>query len=208
MKKLAIIIGAAAVAGIALAYSPTYLSTSARSQSVPGAIATGTNAFAIFRSSAQAQIRVISVIGSADTNTAAFNFYSGTTPHTITVATNPAAATNIVLESTAGIPTGTSAWLLFEPVSASPFVALCYSTNNATNLVLYAAPQNALAVGDQVYVLGTPTSLPCVSGTLQGGTNVAYASEALFVGNSGRGVVIRLNGSVTNWISTASARYE
>src|ERR1022692_169909 len=205
LKKRLIGIGiACGLAFVALAGAPMFVSTSATSTTLSQI--TGSNSFAYFKSDFQRQIRIVNVIASSDTNTAALNFYTGTTPHPITVATNPAAATNIVLESTIGFtPTN---YVVFEPVIGTPFAAICYSTNNGTNLVLVAAPSSALAVGDQVYVLSSPTQLPCVSGSLNGGTNVAYSSDALFVGNYGRPVLVRLNGSTTNWISTASAHYD
>ena len=154
-----------------------------------------------FISSPGLQFRLISVNYQSDTNNAQLQVSTGGAACAIT-ATNPTTSTvTNVLDHTAGLNPGS---ILFLEHAGTAYLATLSSTNNSTNAVLAAGGWGVLpSIGDNVYQMGTATTIPIGAGTnwLNG--------EAIYIGNVGRPVRVVLTPTLnTNNLPAATGRYE
>jgi small nuclear ribonucleoprotein (snRNP)-like protein len=157
-----------------------------------------TTAVTFFATSPTLQMRVVGAIVSSDLAGSMITFKSGTTPATIS-ATNTAGAT-ISVAATNGF--NSNGFIIVETKGGVLTNAQIASFSGTTNIVLYNSVM-ATVPGDQIYTLGTATSL-AVGAT----TNKNYQGEALFVGQRGRPAQVIVNGTSACSLDSITARYE
>lgn len=151
-----------------------------------------------FATSPLQQIRIVGAIASSDLAAANITFKTGTTPLSITKSN--ALGTTIDVSYTNGFAIGDH--VLIEKASGVITNAQITAFTGATNITFnYNIPQTL--VGDQIYKLGTATTLWC---GVQ--TNRNYQGEAIFVGNRGRPVQVIVNGTSACSLDAITARYE
>jgi hypothetical protein len=193
MKKLLTTAAMAMLAITAVAQYPSYTSLDDGGNGTAGATV-------IFPSKANTQIRLVSVNWQSDSNTATLEFKTATTAYRA-AATNTTTGVTQVVNSVVGMAAND---ILVLERAGTCYTAVLSSTNSATNAVLAAggwgvAPQ----IGDNIYKLGTATSVPV------GATTNWQNGEALFVGNAGRPVQVTLTPALTtNRLRTVTARYD
>jgi hypothetical protein len=161
--------------------------------------ASGTStAVTYFATSPLQQIRIVGAIASSDLSSANITFKTGTTPLSITKSN--ALGTTIDVAYTNGFAVGD--FVLLEKLSGVMTNAQIASFTGSTNITFgYNIPQTL--VGDQIYKLGTATTLWC---GVQ--TNRNYQGEALFVAQRGRPVQVIVNGTSACSLDSVTARYE
>jgi hypothetical protein len=171
-----------------LAQSPTYVS-----QSATGAA----SAVSYLATQPALQIRVVGAIAQSDLATATLAFKAGGTP--LTVAYTNAAGTWVGVSRTNGFAAGDS--VLIETAAGVITNGVISSFGAATNIVFTTA-MCATKPGDQIYKLGTATTL-----FVGAATNVAFMGEAVFVAPKGRPVMATVTGTADARLAV-SARYE
>jgi hypothetical protein len=157
-----------------------------------------TTAVTFFATSPTLQTRVVGAIASSDLAGSVITFKAGTTPLTITK-TN-VAGTMIDVAATNGFIVAD--FVIVETKSGSLTNAQIASFTGPTNIV-FTDKVMATVPGDQIYKLGTVTTLP-VGATA--GKN--YQGEALFVGQRGRPVQVIVNGTSACSLDSVTACYE
>ena len=197
--KLALLLFALALAHLVFGGMPMYKTSSAGGNGTAGASVT-------FAADPTCQIRVVSLYYESDTNTAALHFYSPSQAYAISVANTNAAYTTNTLSTTAGIPTNGASLLLVH--GGTYYTGTIVSTNCAggsTNFMLAAGGfGSAVSANDDVYVLGAAGQ----SLTVGAATN-SLNGEAIYVGNYGRPVVVKLTPALTtNRINSISVHYD
>ena len=161
--------------------------------------ASGTStAVTFFATSPTMQTRVVGAIASSDLAASVITFKAGTTPLTMTK-TN-VAGTTIDVAATNGFTVAD--FVIVETKSGSLTNAQIASFTGATNIV-FTDKVMATVPGDQIYKLGTATTLPVGSTS---GKN--YQGEALFVGQRGRPVQVIVNGTSACSLDSVTAHYE
>lgn len=167
-----------------------------------------------FISDPSLQIRVVNANYSSDTNNAVLSCTTGGTALSIAATNTSSTATTNVLSTTNGL--AGSAVLLLEHGGSTYTATVSSFSHTGTNGLnggtitnLYFAVTGAggfgvaTSVGDSVYVMTTPVTLPI--GTSTNSLN----GDALFVGNAGRPVRIVLTPAfVTNKLNAVTVRYE
>ncbi len=192
MKKILLISAACVLAGlVALAGSPVYVTkTAAGTASTP--------AFIIFPGDSSTQLRFVNVSYLTDTNNAAVTFTPCTGAYAISFATNAGAL--ITVSKTNGLTAGAS--LIIQTRAGVTTNVVISSFVNATNVVLTCVTA-ATAINDEVFLLGTAQTY-----FVGIGTN-ALNGEAIFVGNQGRPVTVKLSPAlVTNYLAGVTAHYD
>jgi hypothetical protein len=177
------------------------LSIPARVQTVPTyttLTASGsTTAVVYFATSPFQQVRIVNAFATSDLSTGKMTFYTGITP--MTVAYTNAAGTSVGVAATNGFTVGT--WVLIETAAGVRTNGMIASFGAATNIV-FAQGVCATTPGDQIYSLTSPVTLPV------GSASVTYTGDALYVGNRGRPVMVRVNGTSACSLDTITGRYE
>lgn len=157
-----------------------------------------TTSVTFFATSPLQQIRIVGAIASSDLAAANLTFKSGTTP--VTCAYTNASSTWFGVAATNGFAIGD--FVLVETKAGVMTNAQITGFTLATNII-FADKIMATVPGDQLYKLGTATTLWC---GVQ--TNRNYQGEAIFVGNRGRPVQVIVNGTSACSLDSITARYE
>ena len=177
------------------------LSISALAQTVPTyttLTASGsTTAVVYFATSPFQQVRIVNAFATSDLSTGKMTFYTGVTP--MTVAYTNAAGTSVGVAATNGFTAGT--WVLIETAAGVITNGIIASFGSSTNIVLGQAVC-ATKPGDQIYTLSSPVTLAV------GAASVTFTGDALYVGNRGRPVMVRVNGTSACSLDTITGRYE
>lgn len=147
------------------------------------------------------QIRLVGVNWASDTNNAALSLSSGVGAYTL-LATNTTTGVTQVVASVTGLAASDVLVLQHAGVCYATTIA---STNSGTNIVLASGAWGVTpAIGDSVYRMSTPTTLPI------GATTNWQAGEAIFVSTyAGRPVrAVLTPANVTNQLNSVTAKYE
>jgi hypothetical protein len=193
MKKLLTAAAMAMLAISAVAQYPSYTSMDDGGNGTAGATV-------IFPARQNTQIRLVSVNWQSDSNTATLEFKTASSLYRAT-GTNTSTGVTQAVNTVVGLAAND---VLVLDRAGVCYAAVLSSTNNATNAVLAAggwgvAPQ----IGDNIYKLGTATSVPV------GATTNWQNGEALFVGTPNRPVQVTLTPALmTNRLRTVTARYD
>jgi len=192
MKRL--ILAAGLAAGLVIPALGQYTAPTFVTQTASGT----STAVTYFATSPLQQIRIVGAIASSDLASANITFKTGTTPLSITKSN--ALGTTIDVAYTNGFAVGD--FVLLEKANGVLTNAQIASFTGSTNITFgYNIPQTL--VGDQIYKLGTATTLWC---GVQ--TNRNYQGEALFVAQRGRPVQVIVNGTSACSLDSVTARYE
>jgi hypothetical protein len=177
------------------------LSIPARAQTVPTystLTASGTTtAVVYFATSPFQQVRIVNAFATSDLSSGQMSFQSGVTP--MTVAYTNAAGTQVGVAATNGFTVGT--WCLIETKAGVTTNGIVASFGAATNIV-FAQNVCATVPGDQIYSLSSPVAMTV------GAASVTWSGDALYVGNRGRPVMVRVNGTSACSLDTITGRYE
>jgi hypothetical protein len=168
---------------------PTYLTKSSSGT---------TTAMVHFVTSPMQQVRIVSAFATSDLTGSKMTFWPGNTPQTVTVSN--VLGTTVTVAATNGFAVGDL--VILEKASGAGTNATIASFGSTTNLVF---TQNVFATvpGDQVYDAGaSPTSLSV------GSNSVTLTGDMIYVGNRGRPVVVRVNGTSACSLDAITARYE
>ncbi|MCX6915756.1 MAG: hypothetical protein NT167_22375 [Verrucomicrobia bacterium] len=157
-----------------------------------------TTATVYFATSPFMQVRVVTAIASSDLATANLTLRTGVTPLTI-IKTNTA-GTTIDVAATNGFATGD--WVLVETAAGVLTNGTIASFTGATNIV-FGGNVCATVPGDQIYRLSSPVTL-----SVGAVTNKTYTGDMIYVGNRGRPVVVKINGTSGCTLDAITARYE
>lgn len=203
-NKLAIIgIAVCGLALTALASAPFYKTLSANGNAAAPASV-------IFPADVGNQIRIVNVNWNSDSNTAALSISGGSTLYSI-VETN-VASTSVTNKLTGTNGLAASAVLVLQHAGAcyAATVSSWGQTTNSgpaggTNVVLASGGWGvATTVGDNVYLMDTPVTLPVGATTNWASGSAIYSSTLI-----GRPVRVQLTPSlVTNKLNGVTARYE
>jgi hypothetical protein len=192
MKRLILAVGLAA--GLAIPALGQYTAPTFVTQTASGT----TTSVTFFATSPLAQIRIVGAIASSDLASANLTFKSGTTP--VTCAYTNGSSTWFGVVATNGFAIGD--FVLVETKAGVMTNAQITGFTLATNII-FADKIMATVPGDQLYKLGTATTLWC---GVQ--TNRNFQGEALFVGQRGRPVQVIVNGTSACSLDSVTARYE
>ena len=192
MKK--ILLTAALAVGLAIPALAQYTVPTFTTLSASGT----TTSTVQFASSPFHQVRVVQASVSSDLAGANLTFRTGVTPLTVTK-TN-AAGTTIDVAYTNGFTVGD--FVMVETAAGVLTNGQIASFTGATNIVF---GQNVCATvpGDQVYKLSSPVTL-----WIGVFTNRTFSGEAIYVGNRGRPVLVKVNGTSACSLDAITARYE
>jgi hypothetical protein len=157
-----------------------------------------TTATVYFATSPSQQARIVAAVASSDLAGANITFRTGVTPLSITKS-NAAGAT-IDVAATNGFAAGD--WVILETAAGVITNAVIASFTGATNIV-FVESVPITRIGDQIYKASTAVTLWC--GVF---TNRAYMGEAVYVGNRGRPVMVKVNGTSACSLDSVTARYE
>lgn len=195
MKKLLFGLAAIGLAFNLTAATPTYKTM------VGAAPAGGTTNQVIFPADATTQIRLVSLAYATDTNIAILSFYTCGPAYVVT-ATNANAALTVGLNTTNGLAADdTLVWQKAGVCYLSTVSVIASNTN-----CVFTAPLAKIAAGDEAYKLDVANAATVAVGSNSYGL---LAGEAVYVGNPGRPVLIKVSPChVTNKITSATARYE
>jgi len=203
MKKILItaVVGLA-VAVAAFAALPTFKTVSGYGNATTGATV-------YFPADPNSQVRIVNVNYASDSNTAALNFASGTTPFYVTATNVATSSVTNQINSTNGLTAGGVLVLQHNGTCYSSTISTWNQTTNSgpyggTNVVLASGGWGvATSVYDEVELMSAARPIPV------GATTNAINGDAIFVGNYGRIVSLQLTPAlVTNRIYTASAHYD
>ena len=183
------VLALAGVALLALADTPNYKVKTATGS---------TAATVVWPADPLLQIRLVGTVATSDKAGAVLSFRTGVTPLSISVS-NPA-GTAITLTRTNGVTTNDIVVVQYKNGTAERNSVVSFQS--ATNVTLAGATSAATAIGDEVYVMSTPSTLPV------GAATVSYQGEAIYVGNKGRPISCVLDGTSACTINAQTARYE
>jgi len=160
-----------------------------------------TQATVIFPYDPNSQIRLLSVFASSDLTSSKLTCYVGGTSHYCNIAETNTALTNIFVESTNGFVAGQ---LLYIHGLTNDMIATNSSMPSATNIVLTTSIGIAKYQGMEIECM--TTNVPTLA--IGGFTNKVIASDAIWVGNYGRAMVLSVNGTAACSIDSASVKYD
>lgn len=186
------------VATVALALGVKAALPTFKSMSATGTAASP--AQIIFPDDANSQIRIVNVYYQSDTNGGQLQLSSGAGAYVL-LATNTSSGVTQVVNQTTGLAAND---ILVLNHAGTCYAASLSSTNSGTNAVLASGAWGVTpAIGDSVYKMSSITSLNV------GAATNAINGEAVYVGNYGRPVLLKLTPSlVTNALPSASAHYD
>lgn len=156
-----------------------------------------TTSVCYFATSPFQQARVVQAIATSDLATSVLTFKSGTTPMTCAY-TNPVDV-NFGVAATNGFFVGD--FVIVETAAGAITNAQITGFTKATNMI-FKDKIMATVPGDMVYRLGAATTLPV------GAATKVYSGEAIFVGNRGRPIMVKVDGTSACSLDAISARYE
>ena len=208
-NKILLMPGIAAVALLAIAASPAYVTKSANGNAA-------SPASLILPADPYTQIRVVNVNYSTDTNNSVLSFASGTTAYSIQATNQATSSTTNLINSTNGLSVGATLVLQHSGVCYSATEA---SWNSGTNVSIYGLTNVVLnsggwgvatTVGDSVYLMGTATTFAAAAASSGTTTSAAANGEAIYVAAyQGRPVSVTLTPAlVTNKLNNVVAHYD
>lgn len=193
-------LGLCAFAFNAPAVLPTYKTFSAAgTAAAPATI--------IFPDDPNSQIRIVTIYAQSDTNNAQLQFTTGGTAIWQTATNAGASAVTNLVNSTNGLVPGS---VLVLNHGGTMYSATLSSFNqnatngNGTNIVLNSGGWGvATSAGDNIYQMSATNTINV------GNTTNSQNGDAIYVGNYGRPVMLRLTPAlVTNALPAASAHYD
>lgn len=192
-NKILTVLGVCGIALASYAALPTFKTLSAAGNAAAPSVV-------IFPDDPNLQIRIVNVTYSADTNNAALQYTTGNGAYSL-LATNTSSGVTQVVNSTAGLVANS---VLVLNHGGTCYAATLSSTNSGTNAVLVSGAWGvAPSIGDAVYQMGSTNAVPV------GAATNAVNGEAIYVGNYGRPVMVRLTPCLgTNQLNAVSAHYD
>ena len=174
----------------------------ARGQTVPTyttLTASGTTTATVaFATSPLQQVRIVSAFATSDLAASTIKFWTGATPLTITASN--AIGTTVVVASTNGFTVGDM--VMLETAAGARTNSTIASFTGSTNIT-FAQNVFAMVPGDQIYDCGqSPVTLKVGSGS------VTYTGDMIYVGNRGRPVLVRVNGTSACSLDAITAKCE
>ena len=202
MKKISIAVTAVCLAVSALAASPSFktLSDSGNAAS-PSEV--------IFPASPGDQLRIVNANWNSDTNNAVLSFSGGSTAYYMTATNQATTSTTNQVNSTNGLTANCIVVLQHLGTCYSATVTNWNCSTNSgvyggTNIVIAGGWGVAASVGDNVFLMDTPVTLPI------GATTNAANGDAIYVATlPGRPVRVVLTPAFsTNKLNAVVGRYE
>jgi hypothetical protein len=194
-NRILILAGTFALAAVsAFAGLPTYKSTSASGT---------TAATAYFPADPNSQVRVVGYNATSDKSASVMSFTTGTTAYSVTITNAATSSVTNYINTTNGL--ANSAVLVLQHAGTDYQNTISsYSTNvNGSFVVLASGGWGvSTSVGDDVYLMSAATTVPC------GATTSIQNGEAVYVGNYGRPVAAKLDGTSACAINAISAHYD